>query len=251
VDERPVGTVRVSGPRRGARRPTLIAIGLIAFVALAIIKPWAALGPASAPALASEAPAASAVALASPTAPPTPGLPPDPNGMTCLTDRATQVLTLQRDSRGEVRSWIVVPQATFDPADPRTPPIPLYSLHFIGLGICAGQIGPTDPTIELAPGAAEVWRATIVDVVAVHAVGSGATSEDLGAPQAITTRLDSASSAILYGPPLGAVPIPSGAPATDNIWAPGTYLLGYRFTTDQPTVIRWLRVVVVPTLGET
>jgi len=246
VDEGSAGTVRVSGSGRGSRGPTLVGATLVAFLLIAMLKPWAVDQP-DGDSVPTEPPAASAVALALPSAPPpTPALPPDPNGMACLTDRPTQVLTLQRSTAGEVRSWVVVADGSLDPNDPTVSPVLLYSRRFVGIGICRGQ--------PEGAGGSVIQRATIVDVRVVRGTRGTSTTVDLGAPTAITIRLDAPDSAILFGPPADASALGTPGPAQIGgpraaVWSPGTYLFGYTLSGEQSSTVSWLRVEVRDTQG--
>jgi hypothetical protein len=265
VDDASAGTVRVTGSSRGSRGPTIVGGVLVAFLLLAILKPWAGAQPESG-FLPSEPPSASAAIVVASTPPPTPEVLPDPNGMACLTDRPTQVLTLQRSTTGEVRSWVVAPDGSLDPNDPALSTVTLYSRRFVGIGICHGQLdGAGDaataaPGTTSGPGSSEVQRATILDVRLLLGTPTAPKTVDLGAPSAITTRLDAPDSAILFGPPTSGSAVGSAGPVllggpVPIVWSAGTYLFGYRLFGDavsgarSPAVVSWLRIEVRDTAG--
>lgn len=263
MDDGPAGTIRVTGSGRGSHGPALVGGVLLAFLVVAILKPWAGLRPEGG-SLPGE-PVTGSVASLTPSAPsPTPAFPPDPNGMACLTDRPTQVLTLQRSTTGEVRSWVVVADGSLDPNDATVSPVLLYSRRFVGIGICRGEPdgaaaaetnvpGTTVPGSTPGPRSA-IQRATIVDVRLLRGTGSDPTTVDLGAPTAITIRVDTPDAAILFGPPTAASALGRAGPLRPAdlgraVWPAGAYLFGYTLSGDQPSLVNWLRVEVLDTQG--
>ena len=154
------------------RRSPSVVVGVLAtFVLIALIKPWSfgqdgsdASRPTTAPIPSGAAIAAtpSADAVPSPTA--TPAIV-DPNAMACLTDDAEQIVLFERWAGTEVRSWIAAKDSIVPgPLDARLVPIPIFSSHVIGLGVCA----PRSPTGAQDPAARLLDIRAIVETDAGH-----------------------------------------------------------------------------------
>jgi hypothetical protein len=177
--------------------------------------------------------------------------------MACMTDDTEQVVLIERWAGNEVRSWVasadlIVP----GPLDPRLVPMTIFSSHVIGLGVCAPR----------APVGAQRPAATLLDVRSIVKTVDGATAVDLGNPDPITLRPNGAEPAALYGPPAPSAPLeptttrpPSGPPASSAgapgpadawpVWPTGSYAIAFRFASDGPDVVRWLRVDLVRGAG--
>ena len=249
--------VRVpSPPRRGAS--VLVVIGAIV-LGLAILKPWT-LGAAPA-GVALPLPTAGLTAFGPPLATPRPSVPaptptpiPDPNAMACMSSEGNRVLALVRAPGVEIRTWLTLADLSLaNPLDPGVASLRLPSSNVIGLGICARRIDASASTSSAA---------TIVDVQVV-AVGGGS-ARDLGAPRLVTRQLGDPAMGVLYGPPApiaggsgSAVPTGSatspGASAADLVWPSwpyGDYALEFRLAGDPTTLARWIRLELVPAVGQ-
>jgi hypothetical protein len=235
---------------------TIVVVG-VALLAIAILKPWAALQPAgAAPPVAS----GRTSVVGQPSTPPTTARPQpaivDPNAMACLVHQAEQVMTLERWPDREIKSWSGAVGAGTRFPDAQTPAVPIASSHLIGIGICPGT-GPTN--VVPAPGATPdlidplAWAgARITDVELV----AGGTSDDLGPVPAITVQTDYVAAGVLFGPPgspgvrPGASP-GSGAATELPAWPPGRYALRYEYPGDPDHRIRWVVVdIKLPLNGQ-
>jgi hypothetical protein len=259
-------TIRVQVRFERRRAPSIMVAGIVVFLLIAVLKPWSfgqdrsedtrpgANGSiAAATGLPSVAPT-----LALETAPPTPTPVPDPNAMACLTDETEQIVLLERWAGNEVRSWVAsadVPAT--GPLDPGLVPVSIFSSHVIGLGVCAprAQLGAQRPAAQ------------VVDVFSIVRTADGVHAADLGWPDAINQQPSGPEPAVLYGAPRAALPnlspggsivlpvesvspsaiaapSPGIAPAPDAwpAWPTGSYAIGFRFPSDDPNLVRWLRV---------
>jgi hypothetical protein len=262
--------VRVGGSgnrSRGAR--SLIAIA-IAFLVLALVKPWGSPGPGD-PGTEHRGTPVPTTAVAVATASPTSTWPWDPNATTCLGPDGLIVVTLVRWPGHEVRTWQPATAAlSVEEAVVSSHPIIVRSSHIVGLGICR---------IATRSGAASTAAAEIVDVVQLGAGAPPGARRDLGTPSRITLDQPTPYLGILYGPPplpagvAGTGPsaapsplspaasgnsIPSGTSAASSpgatgdvaSWAPGSYAVGIQFQGRGPASILWVAVTIVAAPGE-
>jgi hypothetical protein len=186
--------------------------------------------------------------------------------MACLTDETEQIVMIERWAGNEVRSWVAsadVPAT--GPLDPRLVPVSVFSSHAIGLGVCAprAQLGAQRPAAQL------------LDVFSIVRTADSVHASDLGPPALITVQPSGPEPAVLYGAPRAALPSPSpggsvipvpvksssasGAPAPSPdiapapdawpAWPIGSYAIGFRFLSDDPNVVRWLRVDLITGAG--
>jgi hypothetical protein len=193
----------------------------------------------------------------------------DPNAMACLTDVTEQVVILERWAGHEVRSWIAATDVTVSgPLDQRLVPIPFFSTHVIGVGICAprARTGSQQPAARL------------LDVQSIVQTATGPHAVDFGVPDPITLELGGPEPAILYGAPVATLPKASaGAPgldpgasqpteqlplqmsasgrrhraATSRLapWTTGAYAIAFEFPSAGPHVIHWLRIDLIQGAG--
>jgi len=272
MDQRP-STAPVATPAGGPRRASILAAAIVVALALAVVKPWSLGGPGpdgGASAAARRATAEPSRGAGGPSAGPS-APPGDPNAMACLADETEQVVTTERSADREVRSWIAVQGlVATGPLDPRLTPLPIFSSHVVGLGVCAARpVAGSTP----APGAVVAngdSGATLVDVQSVTMVGGVASATDLGPPQLLPGALSDTDPALLYGPPAEAAAHPAdGSPspglhglatagsvgATDSpspaeaAWRAGSYAIGFRFPFDGITIVRWLRIDLLSGAG--
>lgn len=258
-------TVRVRSPFARPREPSIVVAVIVAFLLLALLKPWSFgdngsnAGQARPQAAIPSSRAGAIAEEPSPTA--TPSIP-DPNAMACLSDLTEQVVILERWAGHEVRSWIAAADMTTSgPLDERLVPIPIFSAHVIGLGICAPRVGSD----------VEQHAARLLDVQAIVTTTGGSVAEDLGLPNPITVQMRGADPALLYGSPgqapvmrlpgasIGATQQPqptsaadTGAPVPNDDWAawpPGAYAVAFLFPSDGPSVVRWLRIDLIEGAG--
>jgi hypothetical protein len=255
--------VRVRARFERRRAPSIVAGGVVVFLLVALIKPWSFGGDGSAGAGAGSAgPPAAASGHATgdaptPTPSPTPSPVPDPNAMACLTDDTEQVVLIERWAGNEVRSWVAAADMIVpEPLDPRLAPITIFSSHVIGLGVCAAR----------APIGAQRPAATLLDVRSIAQTIDGPRATDLGTPGRLTLASSGPEPAVLYGPPASSQPpgpiatsAPSGSAAAGGgtpsaadvwpVWPTGSYALGFRFASDAPEAVRWLRVDLIKGAG--
>lgn len=262
--EQDVVRVRTRFERR--RMPSIIVGGVVIFLLVALIKPWSFGDDGSTdgrPGSGGPIAGASGLAIdptptpATPSSPATPSPIPDPNAMACLTDDSEQVVLIERWAGNEVRSWaasadMIVP----GPLDTRLVPITIFSSHVIGLGVCAPR----------APIGAQRPAATLLDVRSIVQSADGPQAIDLGSPELITQRPSGPEPAVLYGPPAASAPpettratAPTGSPAASGgtpapagtwpSWPTGSYAIAFKFASDGPNVVRWLRVDLVKGAG--
>jgi hypothetical protein len=265
--DREQDSVRVQRRFERRRAPSIIVAGIIAFLVIALVKPWS-FGPdrsdGTRPGSSGSIAAASALlaAAATPavaTPPPTPTPVPDPNAMACLTDETEQIVLIERWAGNEVRSWVASADVlATGPLDPRLVPVTVFSSHVIGLGVCAprAQLGAQRPAARL------------LEIFSIVRATDGNHAIDLGPPEVITVQPSGPEPAVLYGVPRAALPNPSPggsivpppvrsaspsgvparspdiAPAPDAwaTWPTGSYAIGFRFPSDDPNLVRWLRV---------
>ncbi len=263
-----------SPPRRGAS--AIVVAGAI-LVALAILKPWA-LGPAAGAgdlALATVTPGAaglpSAGSLAAAPTATAPAAIPDPNAMACMSSEGNRVLALTRGPGLEIRTWLTVDDVSLsNPLDPAVVPLRLPASNVLGLGICARRIDQA-ATLSSAATFLEVAR------IASQQSLTGTVTPvllDLGPPRMITRQLDDPTLGVLYGPPpegLAPGPVAPGVAAgaaasavappsvaaspfagatTLPTWSDGEYAIEFTFPADPPNTLRWIRLEIVPAVGE-
>ncbi len=243
-------------------------VGLAIFVLAALIKPWA--GAATnhsrddSRTVAGAYPAASTGQLESTAPTPTPG----PNAMSCLAGDIEQVVILERTASGRVQSWIAaVDQEAQDPVDLDLIPLSVFSIHVVGVGVCAPDREPS--------GASNVRHRQAAIVVEVRLVGArGASGVVLGAPRPLGGQLGGPSDALLFGAPeanavtaptssaassaggssaRSSAPSASPAPAPSQVgagfWPTGSYAIGYAFDSDPPGRVRWVRLDLAAGVG--
>ncbi len=249
-----------------ARAPSVLVGCIVTFLLVALLKPWSfrqdgseggRQGTHESVAGANGLAAGATSSLPASFASPTPTAVPDPNAMACLTDDTEQVVLIERWAGNEVRSWVastdlIVP----GPLDPRLTPISIFSSHVIGLGVCAAR----------APIGAQRPAATLLDVRSIVQAADGPGAIDLGRPELITQRPSGPEPAVLYGPPAASAPpkptrttAPSGSPTASGgtpapagtwpSWPTGSYAIAFRFASDRPNVVRWLRVDLIKGAG--
>jgi hypothetical protein len=253
--------VRVRTRFERRRAPTIVVSGVVLFLLVALVKPWSfgeggsAAGPAATASVRSIGAAPTPALTPAPSPSPTPI--PDPNAMACLTDDTEQIVLIERWAGNEVRSWIASTDLVVaDPLDPRLVPIPIFSAHVIGLGVCAPR----------APIGAQRPAAILLDVRSIVRTVDGPRAADLGGPERLTVATSGPEPAVLYGPPAGSTPLApaatagrSGSPmasaaasassGTWPVWPTGSYAIGFRFASDGPDVVRWLRVDLIKGAG--
>ena len=271
--DREQDSVQVQRRFERRRAPSILVGGIVAFLLIALLKPWSFGQERSSdtqPGLDGSIAEATGLPTVAPTpaletTPPTPAPVPDPNAMACLTDETEQIVLLERWAGNEVRSWVAsadVPAT--GPLDPGLVPVSIFSSHVIGLGVCAprAQLGAQHPAAQ------------IVDVFSIEHTVDGIHASDLGRPGAITREPSGAEPAVLYGVPQAALPnvspggsivLPVGsaspagsavpspviAPAPDAspAWPTGSYAIGFRFPSDDASLVRWLRVDLIKGAG--
>jgi len=250
--------IRVPSPRR--QGPSVVLVLAAALVALAILKPWG-IGASSGPPTTTRSSLPASASAGPPSTPIAEVAVPDPNAMACMSSEGDRLLALLRAPGLEVRTWLTLnPSNLADPADPSVVPLRLPTSHVIGLGVCARR------TVQESSVAS---AAEIVDVVLVTTPGPVALT-DLGAPVVITRQPGPPSLGVLYGPPAGLVsarspaavtarppsnpgpgaPDPSAGAESWPIWPAGSYALAFRYPADPPSVVRWVRLDIVPAVGK-
>jgi hypothetical protein len=271
VDHEP-NTVRVRSPFARPREPSIVVAVIVAFLLIALLKPWSfgdngSNGGQPRPQAAIPSSRAGAIAE-EPSQTATPSIP-DPNAMDCLSDPTEQIVIIERWAGHEIRSWIAAAEMTASgPLDERLVPIPIFSAHVIGLGICAprARAGPQQPAARL------------LDVQSIVQTASGPLAVDLGLPDPITLRMSGPDPALLYGAPAAALPrapvdplrvdpradptateLPRQTPASGTgllsptggwaTWPTGSYAIAFLFPSDGPSVVRWLRIDLIHGAG--
>lgn len=259
---------------RPGRAPSVVVATIAAFLLIAILKPWSsgdeAGGGTRVPSSASPTGGLANDAAPSPRSTPTP--PPmrgmdDPNAMTCMTDDTEQIVIIERSSGREVRSWIASQDvAASGPLDPRLVPTVVFSSHVVGLGVCA-------------PRAAEAGQpaARLLGIQSIDVTGVDTRATELRLPAPITLQPSDVDAAVLYGTPGSRANAPSvpqtserlldqpaveasssrqpssaGGPspaAAESAWPTGVYAIAFRFASDEPNLVRWLRVDLVKGAG--
>ncbi|HYL40195.1 MAG TPA: hypothetical protein VET90_02705 [Candidatus Binatus sp.] len=255
--------LRVPAPPRGGWSAVVV-IGAV-LVGLAILKPWAlTAGSGPGTALASLAAADRSPAgtpRSGTSAAPSAGLAVaigDPNAMACMSSEGNRVLALSREPGLEVRTWLTVDDLSLtNPLDPAAVPLRLLSANVIGLGICAQRVNQ-DAVLSSAASIVEVAR------IESPSTATGPASPnlvDLGVPRVITQQLGDPTMGILYGPPSealvpGIASRPSANPALEPnrssaaTWSVGEYAIEFTLPGDPAGSVRWLRLDVVPSVGQ-
>jgi hypothetical protein len=258
MDQEP-NAVHVEGTFERPRAPSIVIVALVAGVVLALVKPWS-FGGSGAPDVRSSALPSGATGGVLASAAPGPSLQVDPNGMLCLGGDVEQVVAYERsaDAEVEVRNWIAVDDVpATGPLDPRLARIRIFSSNVVGLGICGRFTGEGTPV-----------AGRIIDVQ-VASTTPGKPAKDLGRPRQITLELGGQDAAVLYGSPQELVVLPDPAadasPASSGTdgsgasgaaqptlrpWSRGTYAIAFAFAWDDPTVVRWLGIDLLPGAGE-
>lgn len=269
MDREPTA-VPVQSPFGRPREPSILVALIAAFLLIALLKPWS-LGEngsdSGQPRAPSAIPSGTELAIdGEPSLAATPSIV-DPNAMACLTDVTEQVVILERWAGHEVRSWIAAADVTVSrPLDQRLVPIPFFSTHVIGVGICAprARTGSQQPAARL------------LDVQSIVQTATGPLTVDLGVPDPITLQLGDPEPALLYGAPVAtsprasanlprfypadpaaepwpAIPTPGmGPPSSTDGWATwpaGSYAIAFLFPSDGSNVVRWLRIDLIKGAG--
>lgn len=255
-------TVRVQSPFQRPREPSILVAVIAGFLLIALVKPWSFAenasdgGRSGAP---GAIPSGTGLKIdGEPSLAPTPSIL-DPNAMACLTDQIEQVVIIERWTGHEVRSWVASMDVTSSgPLDARLVPISIFSSHVIGLGVCAPRalVGTKGPAARL------------LDVQAIVQAAGGRVVVDIGTPAPITVQPSGPDLAVLYGAPALTLSKASAGPAasepppgtssgrglpapTDRAtWPTGSYAIAFRFPSDAPYVVRWLRIDFVRGAGE-
>jgi hypothetical protein len=256
LDHEP-NAVHVEGTFERPRAPSVVIVAILAGVLVALVKPWS-FGSAGAPDAGSSPRAPGVGTSVSPVPTPSPQV--DPNGMLCLGGDVEQVVAYERSANAavEVRNWIAVDDVPVTgPTDPRLARIAIFSSHVVGLGICGPFAGDGVPV-----------AGRIIDVQ-VAPTTPGKPMKDLGRPRQITLELGGQDAAVLYGSPQDVVVLPDLAyggsqPSTGTDgsgairaalptlrpWSRGAYAIAFAFAWDDPTVVRWLGIELLPGAGE-
>jgi hypothetical protein len=245
--------VRVRGSLQRPRGPSILVAVIFLAVGVAVVKPWS-FGQSASPDASTSPPLAPGASAGVVTpAPPAPSPQVDPNGMLCLGGDVEQVVAYERTAKDEVRNWIAVHDVpATGPMDPGMARVTIHSSHVIGLGICGPFPG------EGVPVAGRIREVLLVPTT------PGEQAKDLGRPRQITLELGGQDAAVLYGSPQDPVVLPypaaatlgpsSGADGTPGLanlptftpWSMGAYVIAFAFAWDDPTVVRWLGIDVLP-----
>ncbi len=254
-------TVRVQSPFKRRREPSVLVAVVAIFLLIALVKPWS-FGQGRSESNGSGAPVdtSSGNGLAAGAQPSPSAAPPilDPNAMPCLTDAVEQVLIIERWAGHEVRSWVASTDRTVSgPLDDRLAPIVVFSSHVIGIGVCAPR----------ALAGAGQPAARLLDVRSIVQTVDGPLAVDLGTPDLITVQPSGPEPALLFGAPAvtpqpSVDPGPSDRPAGSTVpprataptrgstrWPTGSYAIAFRFPSDGPDVVRWLRIDLIKGAG--
>ena len=263
----------MQSPFQRPRQPWVLVAVVVAFLLLALIKPWSfgQDGSGSGRSGIREAiPSGRGRAIRDePSIAPTPTIL-DPNAMPCLTDATEQVVLIERWAGHQVQSWVAAPDVTVSgPLDGRLAPISVFSNHVVGLGICA----PRDALGVQQP------AARFRDVESIVKTAGGPLAVGLGTPDPITGSPSGPEPALLYGAPAvvlsrgSAGPPRSEPPADPNAggptpvtpnaepgsaspirdlapWPTGSYAISFVFLSDGPRVVHWLRIDLIQGAGE-
>jgi hypothetical protein len=259
---------RPFGRQRG---PRIAATVLALFIFVAIVKPWP---DGSAGRHSFDPDRSPSASLSGSAATPRPAAPSNgPNTMACLAGDQPQVVTVERASGREVRSWIAVADEQQPlPAGLRQVPISIYSDHIVGLGVCgpdreaaatplatppAGSAAEPEPTPRRDPQAA-----TFVALALSDEIGAAGVYTDVVLGPPLSGQTSGIDSARLYGPP----PTPrqstaevrsssstsAGVPHRDDAaaWPTGRWAIGFRYAGDAPSLVRWAVVDILPVGGD-
>ena len=264
---------------RPGRAPSVVVAAIAAFLLLATLKPWSSGDEAGGGTrAASSAFASGGLAIdgvpspltaptPAPTSPPTPGID-DPNAMTCMPDDTEQIVIIERSSGREVRSWIASREvAASGPLDPHLVPTVVFSSHVVGLGVCAPRTAAT----------AGRPAALLLEVRSIDGTAFDARASELRLPVPVTLQPSGVDAAVLYGAPTSTASSPfapqpserlldqpvgeasssrppssggvSSPRAAETTWPTGAYAIAFRFASDDPNLVRWLRVDLVKGAG--
>jgi hypothetical protein len=198
--------------------------------------------------------------------------------MVCLADETEQLVTLERWAGHEVRSWVAVSDVIVGgPLDPRLLPVAIFSTRVIGLGVCASrdQAATAEP-IDGGTGQSRGPGARLLDVHSIVQTPTGPRAIDLGSPMQLTRQLSGSDPAVLYSPPVvgpGESLGPSGPDPSRGLpteagaaygtpepmlplrtadpvpWPIGSYSIAFRFDSDVPGVVHWLRFDIIKGAG--
>ena len=256
-------TVRPGQPQRG---PRVVAIAAVVFIAVALIKPWP--DRAGDPRSVDRSPGTNGRVLAS-LAVPAPDASRGPNSMPCLAGAETQIVTVERSLGREVRSWIaVVDEVASDASQLREPPVTVFSTDVVGVGVCGpDSIGAAAGTSD--PSGAAIRTPQAASMITVVVSGASGTTGRLvvgiGAP--LGGQDAGADFARLYGPPqVPIAPVGAGSPRpgrstsssegsasrppfgepAERAWPVGSYAIAFRYRSDGPAVVRWVRMEIQP-----
>ena len=266
--------VRVQSPFSRPREPSIIVAVIAVFLLVALLKPWSSGENGSSngqPSDRGAIPIPSSSELATDGQPSLAATPTilDPNAMACLTDATEQVVILERWAGHEVRSWVAAVDTTVSgPLDERLVPIPFFSTHVIGLGICAPRTGS----------GTQQPAARLLDVQSIVRTVGGPLAVDLGVPDPITLQMGGSEPAFLYGAPVATVPKssvgppgsePRADPTTTELpgqtsasgtglptpigglvpWPTGSYAIAFQFPSAGSHIIHWLRIDLIQGAG--
>jgi hypothetical protein len=213
----PIDVVRLPGA--GRQVPAVVVLLFVAVV-LALLKPWdlgREVGSRRAASAATPTPSASVGGIGSTAALP-------PGAVPCFSDREWRVVTVERLTGVDRRSWIAVePVAATGPTDRRIPTRRLVAEQLLAIGYCApaaGRGAAGDPGL-----------------VALYRVEPGGRSATRLRPLLFAPR--GSGSAEVYRPE----PTPDGR---EGGWAPGRYVM--QVAVAGPTGSNWfaLEFVAVP-----
>jgi hypothetical protein len=244
------------------RGPRLVLTGLAIFVLVAIVKPWPGTTDGGPDASGGTSLAPSARPSSARSAAPIPTTTAEPNTMACLGGDVEQIVTLERGAGRTIQSWIAsVDETAPDPVDLQVAPISIFSVHVIGLGVCAVDPGGGAASGGGEPGSGQA--ATILDVREEAGPAGAIALVDLGAPIALVEQSGGVATARLYGPPpaseIAPSPVPGRTPPAPTPgpsgaieprpWPLGSYAIGFTFPSDRSGQIRWIRVVLTAGAG--
>jgi hypothetical protein len=279
VDHEP-HTVRGRVSSDGSRVPSVLAAAIAAFLILAVVKPWSfgGGGPDSVrPTAPGTLPAGSGPIIHDEPSPSATVVIADPDGMACLSGDTDQLVAIERWPGHEIRSWVATSDTIASgPLDKHIVTISIFSTHVTALGMCAERAaGAGSP--DGGSGGIVHASAKLLDVRSIVETAAGQTPVDLGAPVPIPVRSNDLDAARLYGPPNaipGGSPSPSGrdpsssaaarprtsaqgsaraptsAPADVPAWPLGAYAIAFRFDSDPPDLVRWVRLDIIRGAGE-
>jgi hypothetical protein len=144
-------------PARASRTGASVFVALIAFLLVAVFKPWGSSGPSSSPSPVTAARGSAGVALAEPAPAPSAG----PGEIVCAPS-GWQVVTLDRMANYTVRTWIpAAPVSASGPLDPTIPTIRLESPEVLSIGVCGSNEPASSPlAVAQATVVVAAWTTT-------------------------------------------------------------------------------------------